>query len=779
MTTNLALIMNNLHNPCCLRELLEKYEIVIPLLQRDYAQGRPGNQIKDIRKRFLQDLYRAVNNNGIILDFVYGEATKDEFIPLDGQQRLTTLFLLHWYAVKKGLYKKHIELGKFTYETHPTTRQFCEKLINDKELLINKGHKISKQIQETSKWWIAKWKDDPSISSMLTMLDDINDSGFAAEDIEELNLDEIKFHFINVETFGLTDETYIKMNSRSLPLTPFERIKGVIIKGDSDIAKKAAQMFDQEWTAMLWSMISMKDGGENSGQTLDKYFLNYIRYVCDTFLLTHGRKRRNLDAVRMIDEALEIPDNKFLHSLVDRFNMWYDVWKPDKGDKIDGIAQMFNKWLCTRENEEKLTINGIFNKTNLFLECCERYSSLDDSNTININFKNKEVVLFYAFETYMLHAKNSDEVEGYISEDDFRKRLRWVRNLIWNSHDSNENLSEQLIEAESIICSGLPKKANAFNEEQLKQESDKEDWIQNMGDEYRKALYALEDHPLIQGDVSVVKEWKDPIKCRRFCNLFQMEENNNDIKKYKLLTRALLSMGPIWHGDGFWGGKERYRITIKTREHFREFRKDERTRFALDQLLSECEESDKLESCFDDNFMLKDYKKRMESYLKKVKSMQSGDISADWNYYFAKYKKIIDASSLGYFVWRDNDILAIQGRRISKNHHFWDIILLGIEDAMSKEKRDIIVKVKEQPSSKHNSESRMKITTPAGISYEMYREVRKVEESEDLQAYFVVTGVTDKTYYNDCPIDTSRDCVQQGVEFVNEICNSGHLEGKR
>lgn len=80
---------------------------VIPLIQRDYAQGRIDKDINRVRSRFLQALYRAVTGDPITLDFVYGDIDEEgTMTPLDGQQRLTTLFLLHWYAAKKEKFLK-------------------------------------------------------------------------------------------------------------------------------------------------------------------------------------------------------------------------------------------------------------------------------------------------------------------------------------------------------------------------------------------------------------------------------------------------------------------------------------------------------------------------------------------------------------------------------------------------------------------------------------------------------------------------------------------------
>ena len=62
------------------------------------------------------------------LDFVYGDVKDGVLRPLDGQQRLTTLFLLHWYVASLA-----DELDpdaawlRFSYATRPTARDFSER----------------------------------------------------------------------------------------------------------------------------------------------------------------------------------------------------------------------------------------------------------------------------------------------------------------------------------------------------------------------------------------------------------------------------------------------------------------------------------------------------------------------------------------------------------------------------------------------------------------------------------------------------------------------------
>lgn len=98
-------------------ELISKHKIEIPIIQRDYAQGREGKE--ELRKNFLSALLEAVNGKELELDFVYGSVKNNVLQPLDGQQRLTTLFLLHWFVAVKEDKLNDLKnlLTKFTYET--------------------------------------------------------------------------------------------------------------------------------------------------------------------------------------------------------------------------------------------------------------------------------------------------------------------------------------------------------------------------------------------------------------------------------------------------------------------------------------------------------------------------------------------------------------------------------------------------------------------------------------------------------------------------------------
>lgn len=155
---------------------LKNNYIEIPIIQRDYAQGRLGKE--NLRKNFLGDLKRALDkeppykDTEMKLDFIYGTTENDRLNPLDGQQRLTTLWLLHWYiALRADMLNEDncAILKKFTYETRITSREFCQNLCIPKNFENFCSSDIVGFITKQT-WFYSAWKQDPTIQSMLRML---------------------------------------------------------------------------------------------------------------------------------------------------------------------------------------------------------------------------------------------------------------------------------------------------------------------------------------------------------------------------------------------------------------------------------------------------------------------------------------------------------------------------------------------------------------------------------------------------------------------------------
>lgn len=213
-----------------LKSLLEKYEVHIPQLQRDYAQGREVT----IRRTFIKQLHRTLTaGDHLNLDFIYGYIKDGVYYPLDGQQRLTTLWLLHWYlAPAEACPEAKVWLKKFGYRTRIIAERFCNALVDAIEDL--RGENVVESLKKKMPWMRLAWEKEPSVAAMLLMLEEI-ERQFGNEDRaklwERLTGDvaqpAITFDSIDMrsEEFRLTDELYIKMNARGKALTPFESYK--------------------------------------------------------------------------------------------------------------------------------------------------------------------------------------------------------------------------------------------------------------------------------------------------------------------------------------------------------------------------------------------------------------------------------------------------------------------------------------------------------------------------------------------------------------------------
>lgn len=199
-------------------------KVLIPKIQRPYAQGRLSQT--EIRDNFLDDLYLLLTTPAktIELNFVYGTVTDGTFELLDGQQRLTTLFLLAWYLAVHGNEPQAVMslLGKFTYETRTTSSGFIRKLV-DTDLTVGKlsagrapfGNVTPGQFITSLGWYTGAYAKDSTVAGMLVMLDAIHARHTAIAEADRpgyADLDRIRFYLQNLDNLGLTDELFIKMN---------------------------------------------------------------------------------------------------------------------------------------------------------------------------------------------------------------------------------------------------------------------------------------------------------------------------------------------------------------------------------------------------------------------------------------------------------------------------------------------------------------------------------------------------------------------------------------
>jgi hypothetical protein len=275
--------------------------VEIPIIQRDYAQGR--EQSADVLDAFLASMRVALQGEpgqALDLDFIYGTFEEDGskvLSLLDGQQRLTTLFLLHWYlAMCEGQLEdfrtRWTKRGRsrFTYATRPSSLEFFDALAHAVVELPSENSARSGRLSAVlidSNWFFLSWRTDPTVKACITTLDAIARKFGITKGLYSRLIDEerppITFHFIDLERFGLTDDLYIKMNARGKPLTPFENFKAWLVGrvANEPWAKGFDLALDQKWMDLFWRL-APKQNSAAVASAVDDLYLRFM-YVMAFF----------------------------------------------------------------------------------------------------------------------------------------------------------------------------------------------------------------------------------------------------------------------------------------------------------------------------------------------------------------------------------------------------------------------------------------------------------------------------------------------------------------
>lgn len=616
--------------------------IEIPIIQRDYAQGREREEKK--RNRFLDALYKAVNSEGINLDFIYGseageEDKKKKLIPLDGQQRLTTLFLLHWYAAKhENVTPDQWEaLRKFSYATRISARRFCEQLLVFVPDFATERH-LSEQIRNEV-WYAIAWDNDPTVDAMLRMLDAIH---FTFKDYphlwKALVADrKITFYFKKLEDMGVTDDIYIKMNSRGKPLTDFEHFKAEFMEAIGD--KNFNRKIDIDWTNLLWPY-------RGSNNIIDEEFLNYFHYLTDLI-----RIKSDDDMSNQKDYFEMIPFYRDNKNNIDFLEKSFDCWKDMDLDRF------FTAYLSAKDFQPK-KVKVYEWELNLFKDCCENYTGVGTRGNFGFN----KMLILYAFIVW--RTKGTD-----INDIDFARRIRIIRNLVWNSTDEIrlDRMKALLEEVERIVLKGTPTEEDKdFNARQKREEFEKIAWC-NENPQLMEKLFELEDHWTLYGTIAAVGLEK-PENFNKFIALFD--------KDLLLVSKALLTYGDYsqTYND------KRYRLiashnyrTWQEMLHPSQQRKEfDKTKDIIAQLLAD----------FDSGISVENLENRIQSYLNNESTPK------DWRHYFIKYGSIFSYAENGLYYqekeWLQPYDIEVLRKNSFRGFH-WNAILIAIYEESSNE----------------------------------------------------------------------------------------------
>ena len=492
-------------------KLLNDKKIVIPIIQRDYAQGREGKEF--LRERFLGQLFDALKDDAkpLVLDFVYGSVEGDTFYPLDGQQRLTTLWLLHRYlALCAGtLPEDKAVLERFSYETRISSRTFCQKLCGITQFHQPQTHSIATFVRNQT-WFYSAYEQDPTIQSMLRMLNgtDISDSnkmditdgieeyciktGLTKEKAQKL-LERLKgedapisFYLLNMKdkNMPLTDDLYIKMNARGKVLTDFENFKVDLLKyklpsgeyliPENNMSDESfSLLLDTRWTDLFWHYRSTECHIDEIYMSfLNRFFLNWYIARCNTDATPKEVTAR--DFYKQLSAAINGKNKDYRYQSISIYNqvltreciaslqtclnrlcdLYQNVEGGDNKQKLQAIDALFMPYW------EEFAENGESDKANKIFSFIPRYATDDNTNT-PVPITLKQQVVFHAICVYLTNCK---EVETDKLKD-------WVH-FVWNMAENSSMDSEQSVGAIRFFDTELNKLPKIENNEAPDQASD-------------------------------------------------------------------------------------------------------------------------------------------------------------------------------------------------------------------------------------------------------------------------------------------------------------------
>lgn len=455
-----------------------KDKIEIPEIQRDYAQGRINERVDAIRENIVSDLLDVLQSGKTLnLDFVFGQSvdrtnqanfnkskqsleqmlqvlkqysedtgvdfeskvapkptassTDKLLIPFDGQQRLTTLFLLHLYIGTMAEQNTSI-LTNFNYKTRESSSQFIEKIIENSNVILRfnpEEHIDIKELSEAIKnqsWFFSSWQKDPTVAGMLVMLDEIRkqsndkkiDFKSAWSNLVENNC--IDFDYFDIQEEGFDEDLYVKMNARGKGLTDFENFRAWLEKKHKNSLPQYKWVYkmDKDWIDLFWTT-------KNEVSDVDVNFMAFFKNMAllkNTSSST-AKSDVNYSLEKELIELLK-PNHYTPNSKYEKENVFNEI-------TLGYIFKILEIIASDKEGKLDTIINEVWTETfNSKTGKSFAESLLTEFDKLNLYHK----TFFFSIFKF-LEVKEETNINNYTEQDwaKFKDWLRVSRNLIYNS----------------------------------------------------------------------------------------------------------------------------------------------------------------------------------------------------------------------------------------------------------------------------------------------------------------------------------------------------------
>lgn len=525
--------------------------IEIPIIQRDYAQGRKERNIRIKRDLFLDEIFSVIFDSGnkdLKLYYIYGKVDGTTFIPIDGQQRLTTLYLLAYYlSSRENCFKNFLNLPELTYRTRFSAKNFTAELRkNPLDYTNDSAQKPSEKIKQSG-WFFSEYESDPTVIAILTMLDSIHNKYEAIKESKKScllgclfgNLKRIKFEIFSLDGKIFTDDLYIKMNARGRALSNFDNFNSMIDEIESPKENTKGEKFSyksKDWENTFFVFYEGekdKSGSDNIGS---RALSELIRIILTTEYILKLRPKDKDEVLRSLLNA-DNAENKYDEIPPSEYRKWLSL------DKNLGIIDYLKKSLdVLSKNKEKILEGGL-----------PQFGELKNS-------KYKQKIILFAKISFKVKLE-----ENNISDENdrlFKDWLRVISNLIENTAVDNPDSFKKFIVSTDKLLSKLNnhnldileclcaiydrgedlKDLDGFNECQLREEIVKAKLI-SISDEWRVAITDAEKPKNIDSKIAFI------LKLSGIIDYDFKIINENNFEEFKSFTELVKVLFEIIYND--------------------------------------------------------------------------------------------------------------------------------------------------------------------------------------------------------------------------------------
>ncbi|MBO4515938.1 DUF262 domain-containing protein [bacterium] len=492
-----------------LRDLLNEKEVIIPIIQRDYAQGRNNEKALSVRSRLIDD-WRDIllsDNKQMDFNFVYGNENQNNiFFPVDGQQRLTSLYLLYWYFSFCNLDLKDISRWKFEYKTRNSASEFFDFLKNtelSKELFeIIKQSAFDKEKKEEEikdkNWFKIKWENDPTIMSAITFLI------LLSEKLKDLPKDKEQHVWVRLNETDITKNAivftylpeqnqdnseveaakkYTRMNARGKKLTDFENLKAMVdeIESFENSEKPLSNNYDKIYIHKLYKKFSkvykpLEDTSNINVQSLKEIVLNINEKNLIDIVCNSSEKSLKEIISKIKEETLKEIVSKINEESLKWYKMTFLVYSYIYSLEVPSDLLSLTREVSSINSD--LFENRIYKISQkrikepqikdylIMVQAVQEvlYNVNNEDCLLFTDFDTKTIIAFITFVSKLWTQENSQDTQQNLNINIYKEWKRFENCLLDLDFNSWVGSNAKYIQILNILCEGIKNNSRNVNE---------------------------------------------------------------------------------------------------------------------------------------------------------------------------------------------------------------------------------------------------------------------------------------------------------------------------